>query len=97
MSPKPTGKGPQMKASLLFLLIGVIVAGSAAANAYPSFFGRTHADLGRNFDLAKPGAFRDFDLRRPGTYKVRWFYQTDPAEGVWHGKLISNEVTFEIR
>lgn len=62
-----------------------------------SFFGRTHADLGRNFDLVKPGAFRDFDLRRPGAYKVRWFYQTDPAEGVWHGKLISNEVSFEIR
>lgn len=62
-----------------------------------SFFGRTHADLGRNLDLVKPGAFRDFDLRKPGTYKVRWFYETDPAEGVWHGKLISNEVTFEIR
>ena len=49
------------------------------------FVGATHLDLRRNFDLNKPG-----------TYKVRWGYKPWFEGGSWTGKLMSNEVQFEI-
>jgi len=51
------------------------------------FFGRTHRDL------SEGGAFV---LTKPGKYKVRWAYAPFPATGVWGGKLLSNEVQFEL-
>ena len=52
---------------------------------YGQFVGTTHVDLRRNFDLS-----------RPGTYKVRWGYKPWFKGGPWVGKLMSNEVQFEI-
>jgi len=54
---------------------------------YGEFLGRTHSDL------CKHGAF---DLSRPGRYMVRWCYGPWEDEGLWVGKLISNEVQVEI-
>ncbi len=44
-------------------------------------------------DLTGLGTFR---LDRPGTYKVVWWYEPFHVGGLWTGKLISNEVEFEI-
>ena len=52
------------------------------------FTGRSDRDLDE---------YGRFDLTRPGIYKVRWGYDPNPADGVWSsGKLMSNEVQFEI-
>lgn len=37
-----------------------------------------------------------FELTKPGVYKVRWGYNPLWKGGPWIGKLISNEVQFEI-
>ena len=37
-----------------------------------------------------------YDLSRPGTYKVQWGYAPFFSGGPWTGKLMSNEVQFEI-
>jgi hypothetical protein len=37
-----------------------------------------------------------FDLKAPGKYRVRWHYQGGGLEGSWGGKLVSNEIQFEI-
>jgi len=50
--------------------------------------------FGETFPLAPTGPF---DLSKPGAYKVRWVYGPYAADGVWGGKLISNEVTFEVQ
>jgi len=51
------------------------------------FLGRTHSDL------CEHGTFH---LNKPGQYRVRWGYAPWGKEGPWVGKLISNEVQFEI-
>ncbi len=51
------------------------------------FLGRTHSDL------CEQGTFH---LSKPGQYKVRWGYAPWGKEGPWVGRLISNEVQFEI-
>ena len=44
-----------------------------------------------------PGLERSFfDLSKPGLYKVRWGYNPWWKVGPWTGKLMSNEVQFEI-
>jgi hypothetical protein len=47
--------------------------------------GRHHPDLRKNYDLS-----------RPGTYNVQWGYAPFFRGGPWTGKLMSNEVKFEI-
>ncbi|MHC4193505.1 MAG: hypothetical protein ACYSP9_04935 [Planctomycetota bacterium] len=37
-----------------------------------------------------------YDLSKPGTYKVRWGYNPWWKVGPWTGKLMSNEVQFDI-
>ncbi len=49
------------------------------------FAGMTHPDLGESFEMNKPG-----------TYKVRWSYKPWFKGGPWVGKLMSEEVEFEI-
>jgi hypothetical protein len=56
------------------------------------FLGNTDRDLGENV-----GGNGRYDLTRPGTYKVRWGYHPDDADGVWSGgPLLPNEVQLEI-
>lgn len=44
-------------------------------------------------DLTEFGTFR---LSRPGTYKVVWWHEPFHVAGLWSGKLMSNEIRFEI-
>ena len=42
------------------------------------------------------GRIRGYEMNRPGTYRVRWGYKPSWEGGPWTGKLMSNEVQFEI-
>jgi HEAT repeat protein len=54
---------------------------------YGEFIGRPHSDL------CGGGAFH---LSKAGIYRVQWVYEPSSGDGLWSGKLVSNELQIEI-
>ena len=43
-----------------------------------------------------PDLNRYFDLKTPGMYRLLWHFEAGGIEGGWSGKIVSNELQFEI-
>jgi len=83
----PDGARVSYEGGYIDLPYGPPLPSDTAVLGYREFLGRNHQDL------CEQGTF---DLSKPGRYMVRWCYGPREDEGLWAGKLISNEVQFEI-